>query len=88
MSEKKVTLASILTEYFGCKKPVLKHCVPNDYDGCYKRFLTRNGEKAYGQLVCLIYDVARLVGDEVFESHDEVIEALDDIAEGFNYGLE
>lgn len=86
MSEKKVTLASILTEYFGCKKPVLKNPVPADFDGYGKRYLTRSGQRAYGNLVGLIYDVASLIGEENVMT-DEVIEILDDIAVGF-YGLE
>lgn len=79
-----VTLASILRKYFGCKKPVLKYSEPSDFDTEGRRWLTRSGQNAYGKLIHALEDVGTLLGEDM----TNVIETLDEIAEGFSFGLE
>ena len=80
-----VTLASILTKYFGCKNPVLERPVPDDMNDFGKRYLTRSGQRAYAKLISLLYDLETLIDlDDV----SNAIEMLDEIAEGYSYGLE
>ncbi len=53
-----MSLEDILAKYFGCKRPFLKtpiHLWENDY-----RYLTENGDKAYGKLIDLIHDLSAL----------------------------
>ncbi len=84
ISEKNVSLESILQDYFGCKNPVLQRSVTADYDGYDRRYLTRSGQRAYSQLVGLLYDLAELLDD----SFDDTIEELDEIADGRTWKLQ
>lgn len=84
MSDENVSLESILQDYFGCKHPVLQRSVPTDYDGYDRRYLTRSGQRAYSQMIGLLYDLAELL-DMPF---DEIIEELDEIADGRTWKLQ
>lgn len=77
-----MTLGDILTKYFGCKHPFLKHPIVVDQgiDWKHYRYITRNGGKAYGELVGLIYDLEKLLPDLI--DSNEIIEQLDQIVDG------
>lgn len=77
-----MSLGDILTKYFGCKHPFLKNPVRENVGGDFERtrYITRNGDKAYGELVGLIYDLAELLPD-TFDAN-EIIEQLDQIVDG------
>ena len=62
-----VTLEEILQKHFGCKTPFKKN-----------ERLSKEGWKAYGKLVSLIYDLGTLV--EGFDAND-MVETLDNITE-------
>lgn len=73
-----MTLEEILKKHFGCKKPFLKK--PKAYtDGdCGTRYeyMTSHGNRAYSNLVSLIYDLGTLgIGVDA----DQAIETLDSI---------
>lgn len=77
-----MSLGDILTKYFGCKHPFLKHPVREDVGGDWERtrYITRNGDKAYGELVGLIYDLEKLLPDLI--DSNEIVEQLDQIVDG------
>ena len=64
-----MTLEEILQEFFGRKKPFLKrkrlcgHWMGGGEPEPDYEYLTRAGGKAYGKLVCLMYDLEKLLGD-------------------------
>lgn len=74
------TLETILQDYFGVKRPFLK--TPERHWDGMDRYLSRAGEKAYGRLVSLLYDLEDIL--ENF-SASEIIEELDQIADGDIY---
>lgn len=81
-----MSLGDILTKHFGCKRPFYKR--PKVVDQIDKetyihRYITQTGDRAYGKLVALIYDLGELLPDTV--DAESIIEELDHIADGEIY---
>jgi len=79
-----MTLEEILQNHFYCNKPFLKsRVIEGHFTGGggepdpHYRYLTRTGEKAYGTLVCLLYDLGELIGNQ--DTMDAMVTTLDSI---------
>lgn len=71
----RITLESILQDYFNCKKPFLNNPY-YDYEERCSITMTKRGYEKYGDLVRLLYDIQELTGIDV----NDIIDELDSIA--------
>ena len=81
-----MTLGDILRKHFHCKHPFynkpkkFKDC---DYVTSYE-YLTNSGNKAYGKLIEVLYDIRQLL-PEYGDTIEDIVEDLDFIADGEEY---
>lgn len=68
-------LETILQDHFNCKRPFLKHPYYDEKELCPVT-MTKQGCKAYGELIGLIYDIGALTGISV----NRIVDSLDSIA--------
>ena len=85
--KKDVTVEDVLKDCFGCSNPVLVKPVVETWIDGYdkKRYLTKSGQKAYSKLVNCLELLDELTDYKY--TLGLLIEDLDDIVEGFEYGL-
>ena len=76
----KVTLETILQDYFGCKKPFLKN--PHyDNEELVAVTMTEKGKEAYSKLIDLLEDLDEVVGIRA----NEIIDELDEISSDYEW---
>lgn len=75
---KKVTLETILQDYFGCKKPFLKNPHYDDKE-LVAVTMTEKGKEAYSKLIHLLYDLDEVVSIKA----NGIIDELDEISEDY-----